>query len=904
MRINRVFEGVVERAVEQVEHKKSFTDPTPVVAPTEISTFEPASATTSPTPAPLPAAPAAADLKEWPGGKPEHRLISRIEQLPIEVPRHDQIATLLAALSPEQAASTQALINDGVSDASLKAAYEAVLAARTTPGQKVLEFSLTPMVAREVSGLVSRRDLASMPARVEGTPVSVAASIEVAADGAINGKPLMLDEVARFASELSTLHPDTKLKALRDAGITECSNVDYALGKLRLAASKPGTHSIDLSFVERVESVMGEGSVEVSFNPRHVVLKLEVGEDGKINGKTPFVETALATQLTMERLSMDEKRVLLSQLGFPEQACVAMTPGEAADALARASLATLQPGEHRLEVGVAGKGWDLGLKIGEKGAIESTGAAPHPPKQAGWKKVIGPLLTVASFIFPVAAPVLRTINAVIAVANGAKGLSLIGSLMGAAGELGQMANIAGASTLSSMASGINAANGVAKGLKSGDLLGVLSSAASLASSVGSLTGQRVDGTFNLIGRVASVANAVVKKDIGALAGLVIPSSIQVDEPGPSGATDGPEVNVQVPSASVADFDGGGESHPADPDGSLPYVLGGARFGESGVGTVRLGTGDAGGDSMGASSQADVRRVDNEIFGHVVRVAAGDSLSRIAATKLGDPARAAELYAWNALKLGADPNSVRAGIDLELPPASFSLTGAERAAFFRLAHLPPPPSTPPPTTAVSVSVPTTTPAQPTPSTPAPVRVDSGEVALPSGLSPEWGGFDAQPVGDSRTPAFIAASRIKFELTAGTFKAELAVSPESWLSIKTSKGNAWDKSVMLQTGALKFSAEPAISVDLEARTFQVVGKVQGGVGPVTVALRGSIDSNGLYRVEAPSVGVDPGWLKAGFKFFGLGATLKLETGPVFRAEGKAGGQTETPPELEYLNGHHSP
>lgn len=496
--------------------------PVPVAAPSALdqstSTFEVATRPSHPPPASV----SSAEQNEWPSGRPEQRLITRIEQLPVTVSRADQVSTVLAAMSPEQAARAQPLISTGVTDDSLKQAYQAVLQARTQPGSRQLELSLTPLETRTVQNGASRFE-APQRQTVEGAPETFSVAVEVGANGTVNGKPLVLDEVARFSSELSTLHPDQKEQALRDAGLSDDwlraatpDQKDVALGKLRLASSTPGTKSVDLSFVERVENAMGEGSFEVSHVAHQAVLKLEVTADGMVNGKTPFVETALATQLTMERLPMVEKRVLLAQLGFSSDACLAVSAGEAASILSRVALATTKPGEHRLEVGVGGKGWQLGLKIGAKGDIEAAGASEIPPKPSGWKRFIGPVLSVASALFPAAAPVLQTINAALAIANGAKGLNLITSLASAAAGIGELSGFSGAATLSNVARGLSAAGGVAQGLKSGNLLGVLSSAATLAGAVGNLTGKTVDSNFTVAGKLAGYGNSLVNKDIGGL----------------------------------------------------------------------------------------------------------------------------------------------------------------------------------------------------------------------------------------------------------------------------------------------------------------------------------------------------------------------------------------------------
>ncbi len=556
------------------------------------------------------------EAAEWPGGSPAAREKSRIEQTALEVPASEKLETLVSALPADVGAEVAKLVNTppGVTAESLDASYRSVLDARATPGSKQLELSLTPLLS-QTTNIGEGETVTSL---VAGDAKTFTAALEVGADGKVNGKTLGVDELARLGSQLSTVPVEVKEKALLDAGLsadwvrnsTEGQR-DYALAKLRQESATPGSRELDLSFSYTVRQ--GGDAEYTTTHTAPGVLKLDVGADGTVNGKTPLVEVALATQLTMERMSMADKRAMLAQVGFPPEACSAIRPDEAASILTQVSFATREPGEHSLFVKVDGEAWQLGLKIGEKGAIEGAGAQKVPPDPPFWKQIVGPVLMVVGVVFPVLAPFTMALNAAMAVANGAKGLGLVAAIAGAAAGIGgmvsQFAGVASSvgqsatafvSVAKTVASVASAANGVQQAIKTGDILGGISSVASLA---GQFDGVRdaLGSSLDLLqkaGQAAGYASRIVQGDFAGIGADLIAAGI--------GSTQADVRRVDN------DIDASNEPAPGT---ETDFGVGTARFGESGSSTVRLGTGDDGGavtPSGPTATQSDVRRIDNEL----------------------------------------------------------------------------------------------------------------------------------------------------------------------------------------------------------------------------------------------------------------------------------------------------
>ncbi|MDP3506121.1 MAG: hypothetical protein Q8S33_37630 [Myxococcales bacterium] len=896
-----------------------------------------------------------AETKAWPAGPPEARLKTRIEDTQLKVTDSDKLATITSVLSQADAARFTGLIDTppGVKPGSIDAVYHSVLDARRTPGSKSVDLSLTPLLESRGYSLDGETVMVEQP------PVFFKASMEVSADGKVNGKMLGVDELAKLSSQLATVPAEAKEAALKEAGLPEAwmsqaspEQKDTALAKLRQATLTPGEKTLDLSFDVTFFDGSPDGGGEKTGKVDGAVT-LSVGADGKVGGRTPAIEVALATSLTMERMPMVEKRLMLGQLGIPADAVRKTSAEEASDLLTRVALRTKTPGEQQLEAKLGGTDYVVGLRISAKGDIEAAGAQVKPPpprKQKWYKKLLGPILTVASFVFPVAAPALQAINAAVAIKNGAKGLGLVAAVAGAVSGVGNVvANLTGAgssiasaaSTVASVAGRVanlaGAANGVRQGVKTGDFLGAFSSVVSLAGQVGSLTNTNLGSNFDLLqraGTAASYASRALNGDVAGLAGEALGAGLKTIIDNASAGTAPTATQADVRRVDNAIDVANAETRPSTTDFSLGA---GARPGQSGESTVRLGTGDDGA-SLGptpatGSTQADVRRVDNQLFGAVLRVNAGDTLTRIAGAALGDPGMAPEVYAWNAAKIGANPNQLRAGMDLEMPPAGFRLSDAERSTFYASTHLAPPssgnafsdnrdardlgaggrPATSNPSPATSGTPPpaTTSPAQP--------RVGGTGPALgPNTTSAEWGGFDpsvgtasgTETLRPGAAPPFLMASKLKFELTAGTFKGEIAISPEATVTFKKSNDELWTKDVQFRLGAVKFTAEPSVTVDIRGN-FKVEGKVQGQAGPVAVAIKGSIAPDGTYRLDLPTVAYKTDWLGAGFKVFGMGVQLTWETGPlarstdnVLRPVGGRPSSSNTDGLAEVVNGYVAP
>ncbi|MBL8914206.1 MAG: hypothetical protein JNM17_26110, partial [Archangium sp.] len=213
---------------------------------------------------------------EWPGGAPVTR--TRIEQVTLQVSRADRVAVVLAALPAAEATRARALLTpEGkVTEASLDAAYAAVLNARKSPGTRNLALSLEPLVW--TTGGREKRLVPTPPVVVKGT-------VTVTADGRVNGKPLVVDQLARLSSQLAKVPADAKDASLRDAGLSAQwvaratpQQKEYALASLRLASLTPGKKSLDLSFMHHLE---GREKLPYAVPGR---LTFTVTADGKVNG--------------------------------------------------------------------------------------------------------------------------------------------------------------------------------------------------------------------------------------------------------------------------------------------------------------------------------------------------------------------------------------------------------------------------------------------------------------------------------------------------------------------------------------------------------------------------------------------------------------------------------------------
>ncbi len=556
----------------------------------------------------------ARELAEWPAGRPESRTSTLTANESVK------LATLTSVLEPAKASEVMAN-RRFITNESINAAYDAMLEARATPGSKPFTFELdtsraAPTGVENESGPV-----------VEFAPVqsmSLSATLDVTADGKVNGKPLLADEVVRLAKQTEALPGTVKDLLLKDAGVPEAwlgqagGEKDLVLAQLRLAAKTPGEHVIDLNF-SRVEGAhlesggtgfSGTGSITVS-----------VDAQGKVNGKAPLIDAAIATQATFDRLPMGEKRLMLSQLGLPAEAVRGIQADQATAVLTSVSMLTTQPGQHSFDFGVSGKPWQLGLKIGEGGKIEGVGAQRIPEQSFG-REFFDFACTVVSVVFPVVAPVVGMVRAAVAYEQGQRGFGLVANVAAAVAGGAGMAGASWAATAANVANVLGAANGLYQAAKSGDPLAGFSSIVSLAFSAGDLSGSPIDSQFELwktVGKVAGGASALINGDLNGLAGQAF-GAIRDHEAGVVRTAAENENELQrltnrgsAQTTAETGVDPGTDS--TSPTGT-DFGLGTARLGEGGAG-VRLGTGDDGSSldprqTSPAGQQIDKLRFDNEL----------------------------------------------------------------------------------------------------------------------------------------------------------------------------------------------------------------------------------------------------------------------------------------------------
>ncbi len=515
--------------------------------------------------------------------------------------------------------------------------------------------------------------------------------VDVSADGKVNGEPLGVDVRARLSSEVKTVPEEFKDQALRDAGISEDwmnraspLQKDNALAQLREASTKPGTHQLDFGFDYQQE--MGGDSGGTYKARADATVRLEVSADGKVNGKQPIIEKALATQLQMESLPMADKRALMGSLGFDAEAQRNVNPAESASLLTRAAMVSDKPGEHRLETHVAGQKYALAMKVGADGKLEGAGAAkvPPPPRKSFFQRVLQPILTIASIIPSPIQPFAAIANGVIGGAQALKNGNILGAVASFAGAGAGVAGLAGntalAGTLGSVCAVTGSVNGAIQAVKTGDVAGLFSSVVSGASAMGNLAGTPISSDLTRLGTVVSTANAVSKGDfVGALGGVVsLAQSNRTAAAKDTGDTTAasPAAAGTEPAAAQETNDGpqGAEAHAVAASGEietrdLPPL-------DPEAGPTRHADAAPG---VGATANRPESRT----------VARGDTLSRIAQETLGDAKRWPEIYEYNKDVLGTNPNNVRAGMELRIPPEDYTVSAARQNQLHNQAHIAPP-----------------------------------------------------------------------------------------------------------------------------------------------------------------------------------------------------------------------
>lgn len=548
----------------------------------------------------------ARELAEWPAGRPETR------SQPAVANESVKLATLVSYLEPAKAKEVMAS-RQFITDQSINAAYDRLLEETRTPGPKTFSFELD---ASKV--LATGPETEAGPSGIARSPVEafrLSASLDVGAAGQVNGKPLLADEVVRLANQTAHLPGTVKDLLLKDAGVSSewldgaAGEKDLVLAQLRLAAKTPGDHLIDLHF-NRVDGAHTEsGGTAVS---RAGSITISVDSRGQVNGKPLLADAAIATHATMDRLPMAEKRLMLAQLGIPAEAVRGVRAFEATEALTTVAMLTTSPGDHSFTFGVNGKPWQMGVRVGERGAIEGVGAQRIPEQSFG-REFFDFACTVVSVAFPAFAPIVAGVRAAVAYEQGQRGLGMVALAAQAFAGGAGMADVSWASTAADIARVATAVNGTYQAAKTGDVLGGFSSIVSLAYSVGDLSGSPIDSKFNLlktVGEVASGARSLINGDLNGLAGQVF-GGLRTHETELARQTSEDVAETLRLIRRSTPATGPLENAPiSDPS---QYLLSG-RLGEARDGTVRLGTGDAGSSltTGPTGTQSDVRRVDNQL----------------------------------------------------------------------------------------------------------------------------------------------------------------------------------------------------------------------------------------------------------------------------------------------------
>ena len=702
----------------------------------------------------------AAQQETWPNGPPSSYVKTRFPPTPETQPdRQLMIDTVLAVLPAEQREPTRAFIETGgafgatsategeskpggVSDESLRKAFDAVLAARNSPGQKTLELSLVPtrIDTRQVNDESSSRIEVT---RAEGEPKKLSLSLDVDARGRVNGAPLVADQLTRLGTETERVPVEEKQLALEEAGVprewlgwASEEQKTQALARIREAALTPGEKTIDLSF-DRTETVGGgDGDSRVETRRVEGKFTLKVDDQGNVGGKPLRIDVAVATTNQFDQLSVADKKAMLQQVGLPKEDVDVIAPDRMTAILTRVAMMTREPGEHSIEVDTGPEKFRIAAKVAANGDLEGIGAEklPKPKKQKWYQKALGPILTIASFVFPAAAPFIRIAQAGLAIANGARGLNLVGAVVGAAAGLSSAGIITGSAatfvnTANQVVGTARAVQGAVQGFRNGDVLGGLSSAISAGTQAAGLLGdQGVDVTQarNFLLRagdavgIANQVNGTIRAFrsgdvLGGLGGALDLANGQ-GLLGENGGT----IRTAVGLAGAIrnrDFEGAF-------DGLNSLSLG--LTGRDVLGRPprnAAGDADAGGDddsttpatTTGATTttvaeedpwNSEPPPEPSEIFGPpappeevappqgTITVGSGQSLTSLAAKYLGDASKWPLLYLYNQDLIGADPNKLQAGATLNLPPEGFDPSRADQNDAIRTAarrETPPSPS---------------------------------------------------------------------------------------------------------------------------------------------------------------------------------------------------------------------
>lgn len=589
------------------------------------------------------------------------------------------VDTVLAAIPDAQRGAAKALIDNGVTDDSLARAFSSVVDARKTPGEKTPSIDLVGLVHEEQMVGSGESQSIQTITRPADAATHFTGQMSVAADGTVNGAKLPADIQVFVATATAGVAPEYKDATLREAGLSEewMQNASeeqkaYALAKIVDAKSTPGDKSIDLSYPYTFQQNSGESSTSVSTRAAGV-LSLKVDTAGKVNGKALTIDAAVNATRNIDSMPNAVRRGSLKALGFDAGTISSASPDQVKNVLVKAAMATSSPGNKQFEVQMGGDKYAVGLKVGDKGQIEGAGSAkiPPPPKKSWWKQAVSVVCTVVSICYPPAALICQGINAAIAVSNGAKGLALVGAIAGAAAGVGDLAGAANfASTMSTVANVATGVNTAVNAAKSGDFLGALSGALSAGAGFGGEFAQTLSTAANVTRGVGAAVNAAKTGDVLGLvsAGLSTAGALGVG---------GDTINTLSTITNTAR---------AVSSGDVAGALGGI-LNLSGATGSWVPTPNTSSTGVAVGAQADVRRIDNAIDAAQQTVATVSDTARAVAD--GDTATALE----GVLTLGTDeagaeatgPTASQADVrrvDNEI--RATNRTPAEVAQDFRLA----------------------------------------------------------------------------------------------------------------------------------------------------------------------------------------------------------------------------
>lgn len=285
------------------------------------------------------------------------------------------VDTVLTAFPADQQVAVRALINQGVTDASLAQAFNEVMAAHNTPGEKALDIELTGFVSRDVAVDTGEGPVTERVTEPAPTPTRFSTSMTVDASGKVNGRVLAADTAAiadmkpypngdsatRVKSTFEVLAAPTDLagimaphgdqpgvpkqaiidtvlaalpegaqrdsaKALIAAGVTE-ESLAQAFSSVIDARKSPGSKKVDFDLVglapKTVESGWGDNysvsTVMEAQPPTHFSATVAVDEAGLVNGAKLPVDQATEVTTKMRKVPQEFKDATLKDVGFSDE---------------------------------------------------------------------------------------------------------------------------------------------------------------------------------------------------------------------------------------------------------------------------------------------------------------------------------------------------------------------------------------------------------------------------------------------------------------------------------------------------------------------------------------------------------------------------------------------------------